>query len=481
MFSSAILDVAIGLSFVFLLVSLLVTAAVETLSGLLKWRSTQLWEGLERLLQSKEARDTLYNHPLVKGLTRVNPTAPVWKQGKNGPSYIPSRTFALALLDLLRKPDQAAAGLEARLPLSPDLIAALRPLLQEAGNDIDRRRENIEIWFNDSMDRVSGWYKRRIAFHQAWLALALAMFMNVDALQITRTLWREPTLRQALVANAEATVRTPPQELDPSLTVVDEVRERGAEALPDEQRVRAQLSAVRLFPDGVARVTVTLPDAAGEGASLKATTSTPNVLLGSGSTEASHDSITLPLEANQRVAQFFVRGGPVNRASREQIVAEVVQPNATRTLDVAVLVTPPDRFATLQNEIGGLGLPIGWGCPTAKAAGGELDLSTTVGGGFWWSMPPGDSGRRWSSQSWWSRNQGVILPNLVMMVFGWLLTAAAASLGAPFWFDSLKRVTSSRSSGKAPEERPLGPKEVSLPREPGQRPREADLLDALKH
>jgi hypothetical protein len=362
MLNSAILDVAIGLSFVFLLVSLLVTACVEMLSGALKWRSTQLWDGLERLLQSKDARDALYNHPLVKGLTRVEGAKPAWNAGKNGPSYIPSRTFALALLDLLRKPDDAATALEARLPASPELRAALRPLVRDAGDDVDRLRENVEIWFNDSMDRVSGWYKRRVAFHQAWLALGLAIFMNIDALQITRTLWREPTLRQALVVNAQAAAQTPPPGLGPA---------PGADA-------------------------------------------------------------------------------------------------------------PRDRFATLQTEIGGLGLPIGWGCPTAPAAADERALSATVGGGFWCAIAPGESGRRWSSNTWWSTNWPVIVPNFAMMLFGWLLTAAATSLGAPFWFDTLKRVTSIRSSGKAPEERPLSPKQVPQPREPGQRPREADLLDALK-
>lgn len=70
--------------------------------------------------------------------------------------------------------------------------------------------------------------------------------------------------------------------------------------------------------------------------------------------------------------------------------------------------------------------------------------------------------------------------NVLAMIFGWLITSAAASLGAPFWFDTLKRVISVRSSGKAPEERPLSPKEVPQPREPGQRPKEADFVNALK-
>ena len=33
---------------------------------------------------------------------------------------------------------------------------ALSPLLHDAADDVERFRENIEIWFNDGMDRVSG-------------------------------------------------------------------------------------------------------------------------------------------------------------------------------------------------------------------------------------------------------------------------------------------------------------------------------------
>lgn len=38
----------------------------------------------------------------------------------------------------------------------------------------------------------------------------------------------------------------------------------------------------------------------------------------------------------------------------------------------------------------------------------------------------------------------------ITKAIGLMLTALAASLGAPFWFDLLKRVVSIRSSGKAP-------------------------------
>ena len=60
---------------------------------------------------------------------------------------------------------------------------------------------------------------------------------------------------------------------------------------------------------------------------------------------------------------------------------------------------------------------------------------------------------------------------LLPMLLGWCLTAAAVSLGAPFWFDTLKRFVSIRSAGKPPaEETPTPPKKVGQPREAGGRP-----------
>ena len=52
------------------------------------------------------------------------------------------------------------------------------------------------------MDRVSGVFKR----YSQWLALiigfAIALILNVDSVDLTLYLWREPTVRQALAENA---------------------------------------------------------------------------------------------------------------------------------------------------------------------------------------------------------------------------------------------------------------------------------------
>lgn len=373
MLDSPLIEVAIGLSLVFLLLSLLVSSVCEMLAGLFGWRAQYLWAGIETLLRSPDAREQVSRHPLIKGLAPLPAVArPVsgflWKIGLvrgHGPSYIPSRTFALALLDVIRQPramaatvearvnglidlaehnpsalagalsealsrlesDSALAGVSARLqelrgklcssvdpsrlagltsqvgtvldaappslqgsvapvaawlerasqaktyvelraslaeavaaiptgtPVgkecraalegvlerfqtgSPQGIArelraflarsqevkhalahadqslkelsgALTPLLEDAAGDIDQFRQRVETWFNDGMDRVSGAYKRHTLEWQAAIGLVLAVTMNIDALHITRSLWRDRALRQTIAAQAESVAQT---------------------------------------------------------------------------------------------------------------------------------------------------------------------------------------------------------------------------------------------------------------------------------
>lgn len=63
-------------------------------------------------------------------------------------------------------------------------------------------RLNTETWFNESMDRLSGWYKRKATLLAFLIGLVLATILNVDSIDLAQHLWREPAVRDALVANA---------------------------------------------------------------------------------------------------------------------------------------------------------------------------------------------------------------------------------------------------------------------------------------
>jgi hypothetical protein len=163
MFGSAILDVAIGMIFIYLLMALVVTSLSELIASWLKWRAKNLSAGLQKLLNSGPgqglARD-LYNHPLVRSLFK----------GDNGPSYIPSRTFSLVLLDLISPVDpsrpRTATDIESAIAKVPnkEVQTALKVLWEEARHEVASFEEAIENWFNNQMERVGdchGFRQRR--------------------------------------------------------------------------------------------------------------------------------------------------------------------------------------------------------------------------------------------------------------------------------------------------------------------------------
>jgi hypothetical protein len=163
MFGSTILDVAIAIVFIYLLVSLVISAINEFIAGLLKSRAKNLSKGIQELLQDRSENGwvaQLYAHPLIKGLS-----APDSK-----PSYIPHGRLRLrAGLIAPATADEAwtLADLKAGMANLPQpLQRTLTTLLEESQYDTEYLKKQIEIWFNNGMDRASGCDKRKTQWIQ---------------------------------------------------------------------------------------------------------------------------------------------------------------------------------------------------------------------------------------------------------------------------------------------------------------------------
>ncbi len=186
--TNTVLDLAISLIFVYLLVSALCSALQELLANARHWRAATLEQALGKLLQDTTLAQKIYEHPLLKGMW-----TPPWVLNKNAqkPSYIPSDTLARVLLDL--------HGNNILTGTAKDIVDKLAPA---AVLDFDKRRASIEKWFDDAMERVSGWYKRKA---HAWLwaiAFAVCAVLNVDSFMLGRIFWNDDALRQSVVAAA---------------------------------------------------------------------------------------------------------------------------------------------------------------------------------------------------------------------------------------------------------------------------------------
>jgi hypothetical protein len=178
--------------------------------------------------------DDFYKHPLLAPLLKQ----PRWwnaaKTVERKPSYIPSNLFTAYLFDkapaagavTTHTIDQMINGLP-----NDDLKKTINTFRKEVGDDEAKLRKRVEQWYDDSMSRVSGWYKRRTQIALAVIGLGLAIVLNADTLQITRTLWTDKTIRAAVVAKAgQITQQTQkPQSLK---TVAGQVEQINALNIP---------------------------------------------------------------------------------------------------------------------------------------------------------------------------------------------------------------------------------------------------------
>lgn len=215
MFNSSIIDVAIGLVFVFLLLSLICSAANEIIESFLKQRASNLERGVKELIGQDNSGfiEKLYNHGMINALYRGKyKSAPWWKFWRKAdlPSYIPARNFALALLDLRHT--------TANLP--ENIKSALAACQANAGNDPAKLQRNIEDWFNSSMDRVSGWYKRYSQRIVLVMALIAAVLVNADCIQLAKRLSTNAILRQSIGALADSATT----KADAPISPVDRVK-----------------------------------------------------------------------------------------------------------------------------------------------------------------------------------------------------------------------------------------------------------------
>jgi hypothetical protein len=206
MFGSAMLDVAIGMIFVFLLLCLICSAFSELLETFLKKRSKDLEQGIIGLLGDKTGLvDKLYNHGLIFSLYRG--TYAEAQKNKTLPSYIPSANFAKALCAILT-PDNTPLSMDTikatiAAIANPQVKSALTTLANDAANDLAKFRAGLEDWFNSAMDRVSGWYKRRTHVILFFVGFLIAITLNVNSISLAQDLWTNAAMRDALVGAAQ--------------------------------------------------------------------------------------------------------------------------------------------------------------------------------------------------------------------------------------------------------------------------------------
>lgn len=226
----AVLEVVLGLCFLFALLSMVASGANELIAAAFKLRARTLQRGIVNLLNDPADCRALYLHPLIQSLYK----------GSRRPSYIPRDKFALALLDMKVKPAIGAVGdAVSAIPTTIESLPAgqvrdtLDLLWRDARENTDRFRRSVENWFDDSMERVSGWYRRLAQAILLALGLAITVGLNVNTVTVAQRLWTDAPLRAAVVERAQladtATGRTAGDALADVETGLESL---GASSLP---------------------------------------------------------------------------------------------------------------------------------------------------------------------------------------------------------------------------------------------------------
>jgi hypothetical protein len=246
MFGSETLEVAIGLAVLFSFMSLFASAARETIEAYSQDRARLVHTAMAQLF-SVDGDET---SPTVARFYNSIAISPLFRGAYNGikgklPSYITSANFANTILDMAREESNAAPGVPIAVwidKLGDTRISQLvRLAFESSGKDPDKTRVFLENWFNSQMDRVSGWYKRSTHVILLIIGLLSAVALNVDAVAITKHLYRNDAVREVIVAHAQSkppaspssnsTPGTPPASAEQSQTmasqVVGELRDYG--------------------------------------------------------------------------------------------------------------------------------------------------------------------------------------------------------------------------------------------------------------
>jgi hypothetical protein len=195
LFGSVVLEVVLGLVFVYAWFSLACSAIVEFLESFRAQRSKLLAIAVERMLGT-ELKTRFYQHGLIQSLSTL----------QRLPSYLPSRSFAAVTLDLLGvDAEQFRPQLDG---LAGEIGTTLRALTKDA-TSYEQVVARLERWFDATMDRCSGRFRRRARLASLLSGLAVAALLNVDSLEIASALYSDTHLRLAVVAQSEAEGQVP--------------------------------------------------------------------------------------------------------------------------------------------------------------------------------------------------------------------------------------------------------------------------------
>jgi hypothetical protein len=262
-----VVEVAVGLAFLFFLVSVVAAAINEAIAGVFRLRARMLEKGIVNLLTGEAKRrrelpstppppdagteqpappppgDETEPPPAAEAKSPAAPATPTavvdgvldhvlvagYSKDHQLPSYLASRSFRNALFDVtdlfsVTEPtddplqvERIDQNVRRRIDQLPDhLKACLLTIWDGVNHDVTEFRAGVERWFDRAMERVGGWYKRRAQVLLFLIGLLLAAAINADAVRAAGHLWKDDGKRDSVVAAVDSAQanQTPEEAFD---------------------------------------------------------------------------------------------------------------------------------------------------------------------------------------------------------------------------------------------------------------------------
>lgn len=452
----AIIEVAIGIIFVWIVLSLATIQIQEWVNVQLDKRARDMEDAIHEMLANPNLKSQFYDHPVIRSLTakkRKRPSiVPPWfynlplvrgltQEKRKIPSYIPSQHFALSLFDLAM-----TAGTESSLiqqgiykirddlqkdknkPKDQAMIDALNILADlarsaaatEAGTSIT----NITL---DTLKTQARAFSTRYPEFKPAIDRALleAEVIKDEIEQVLRKQRDEKNAEEVLVQlrRGVATLSVISPELNQTLSTllmnVEEYLTQG-----ETQLGLARKNVEKWFDDGMDRVTGV----------FRRYSQTMALIIGSiVALVLNVDSINLTLYLWREPS---VREALADKASTFELSQDQLTAN------------PEQAIQEFRDKFVGLNLPIGWVLnESGSTAIYDNNCQLFPGEDQAFGIPVFTTNKCVAPAQ--TNNQ----TNIALKLFGIFLTALAARQGAPFWFDLLKRAVNLRATGANPDEK----------------------------
>ncbi|MBI1277219.1 MAG: hypothetical protein GC179_03730 [Anaerolineaceae bacterium] len=458
-----IIQVAIGILFVFSIISLLVTQMNTFIGNLLNWRAKNLKEGVILLVSDKEMQAKILAHPLIK---LVDARLQSLALAEPVPSADPNKGMEANYEDIINAPTTKVSNIE-----PSTFVEALISILSSQGGTaiFDLVEQGIDALPNDDL---------KLRLRQQ--LRDLKSFSNTDTTQLRQTIMQLPdgdhrNLLSYALESAEDALGRASIKSGQMIPLLEGINKIGDQLFRDA--LKTILTTAQSLDDARNKLESWFNDGMGRASDLYRT-KIAYVSFFIGLLIAvvlNIDTLHLAKSLwNDQTLRESVAAVANNAVQNNTLAIPTAAAPSDNSQQVPSASAAPDAAeATAQSatalqktltDLLSLNLPIGWeyvnvndelkqDCVKAfgTATASDVDIESCVQNSIQSQIDSGLGDPRDNTRNFWTLlpGSGNWLTNLIWKIIGLVVTAIAAAQGAPFWFDLLKRLTGGGQNAQA--------------------------------